>query len=690
MTPMDGVRVTVIAREVHTPYSGMLPGYVAGHYQWSEIHIDLGPLCRFAGARLITGEVSRLDLDAKLVHCGDRPPFRYDFLSINSGAVPEEIGEDGVAVKPIGRFLPAWHELQASAKPGTRILFVGGGAGGVELALAVRQALGPKVTVGLIATSLLPSHSNSVRRRLAAHLARVNIEVVEADVVGSAPGRVNLADGTSRSWDHLYWVTGVAAPLWLAESGLATDPKGFVKVDATLRSVSRPEVFAVGDVAHLVDQERPKSGVFAVRSGPPLSINVRRAIFGLGLKRFKAQSRFLSLIGTGDGSAVASHSAFTAEGRWVWRWKEWIDRRFMAQFTNLPSMLDDAATLPAALADTTVFDPMRCGGCGAKFGADPLRRVLDRLPPQDFADVMQGIGDDAAVLRSGGAPLVLTTDGFRSLVDDPYLFGRITAHHSLNDIFAMGAQPTSAMALATVPLMAENMMEDELYQLLRGAVDVLNEEGVPLVGGHSSEGPELSLGLAVTGNLVEPLLAKGALCVGDHLILTKALGVGVLMAANMRGAVPSYQVQPVLDGMDQSNRSALEVFRAHDVHAATDITGFGLAGHLSEMLRASGLGAEIRLGGIPEYAGAVDSLTGGVASVLQGSNERALGDFEVLGCAPNDPRVRLLADPQTSGGLLGAFPESRVADCLAALVEAGYPHSRDVAVVTRDTWRIVA
>ncbi len=690
MTPMDGVRVTVIARELHTPYSGMLPGYVAGHYQWSDIHIDLGPLCRFAGARLITGAVHRLDLDAKRVHCGDRPPFGYDFLSINSGAVPEEIGDLGVAVKPIGRFLPAWHELQACAESGTEILFVGGGAGGVELALAVRQALGSKVAISIVATALLPGHADAVRRRLAERLTRANIEVVEAEVVGSEPGNVTLADGRTRSWDHLYWVTGVAAPPWLAESGLATDAKGFVKVDATLRSVSHPQVFAVGDVAHLVGQERPKSGVFAVRSGPPLTTNLRRAIFGLKLKQFKAQRRFLSLIGTGNGSAVASRAGFTAEGRWVWRWKDWIDRRFMARFTDLPSMQDDAARPTSPLTDDAAFDPMRCGGCGAKFGADPLRRVLDRLPAQDFDNVMQGIGDDAAVLRSGGAPLVLTTDGFRSLVDDPYLFGRITAHHSLNDVFAMGAEPTSAMALATVPLMAESMMEDDLYQLLRGAVDVLNEEGVPLVGGHSSEGPELSLGLAVTGNLVEPLLGKGDLRVGDHLLLTKALGVGVLMAANMRGVAPSRQVQPVLESMDQSNRSALEVFRAHGVHAATDITGFGLAGHLSEMLRASGLGVELRLGQVPAFEGALESLSSGVASTLQDNNEKALADFDVTGCALNDPRVRLLADPQTSGGILAAVAASQVADCLTALAAAGYPHSRDVAVVTDRSWHIVA
>ena len=212
---------------------------------------------------------------------------------------------------------------------------------------------------------------------------------------------------------------------------------------------------------------------------------------------------------------------------------------------------------------------------------------------------MRGIGDDAAVLRGQTEPLLLTVDGFRTLVDDPYLFGRIAAHHSLNDIYAMGARPTSAMAMATVPLMAEAMMEEELYRLLKGAVDVLNGDGVPLVGGHSAEGAELSLGLALTGAAVEPLLTKDAAQAGDRLLLTKPLGVGVLLAAHMRGLVPTRLLQAGVAHMDQSNREALATLRAHEVRAATDVTGFGLLGHLGELLRASGRGAEIRLDAVP-------------------------------------------------------------------------------------------
>ena len=325
---------------------------------------------------------------------------------------------------------------------------------------------------------------------------------------------------------------------------------------------------------------------------------------------------------------------------------------------------------------------MRCGGCGAKLAAGPLHRVLDRLPEQRHADLVQGIGDDAAVLRGRSEPLLLTLDGFRSLVDDPYLFGRITAHHSLNDIYAMGAMPTSAMAIATVPLMTEAMMEEELYGLLKGAVDVLNGDGVPLVGGHSSEGSELSLGLAVTGRALEPLLTKAGCRAGDRLLLTKPLGIGVLLAAHMRGQAQTRFVQAAVGVMDTSSREALDVLRANGVRAVTDVTGFGLAGHLGEMLRASGTGAELWLEAVPSLQGALEGFDAGAASVLQEGNESALADFEIRGLSPGDATVRLLADPQTSGGLLASVPADLADKCLEALIAAGYPDSAEIGRIT--------
>lgn len=709
MNPLPGARITVIAREVFTPYSGMLPGHVAGRYGWRDLHIDLGPLARFAGARLLTDEVVALDADAQRIELANRPPMHYDLLSINCGAVPARSQRHGVSVKPIGRFLPQWRQIAEYAQPGQGVTVVGGGAGGVELILAMRRALPAEVSLTLLSQRLLPGVTQGAVEALRGAMAGAGIglqeqfEVVGVDAVdagesaGEGTQRLTLraADGRRHDTDYLFWVTGVEAPGWLRHSGLALDDGGFVRVDAQLRSVSHPRVFAAGDVAALMGQERPKSGVYAVRQGPVLSANLRAGVRGGRMRRYRAQRNALAIIGTADGRAVASRGSRWMEGRWVWWWKHRIDRRFMRRFAELPDMAGAAAPPRQVGKDwrNRVPESMRCGGCGAKLGADPLRRVLERLPDQRALEQRQGvtlgIGDDAAVLRTQAGDLVLTIDGFRSLLDDAYLFGRITAHHALNDVIAMGARGSVALAMATVPLMADAMMEDELYLLLKGAVDVLNDHGVPLVGGHSAEGGELALALSLTGTADSLSLGKDGLCDGDELLLTKPLGTGALLAAQMRARLPSDQLAAAVASMDHSNAAALPVLLDHQVTALTDVSGFGLLGHLGEMLRDAGLGATIEAADVPLLPGAAHAIAAGIVSSLQDNNEQALADFTLVGGHPGLTEVRVLVDPQTSGGLLAGVPAGRGRACCEALRAAGYTEAAIIGRVTEGAPQVV-
>ncbi|MDZ7669422.1 MAG: FAD-dependent oxidoreductase, partial [Gammaproteobacteria bacterium] len=325
MRPLPGARITVISREVFTPYSGMLPGHVAGCYAERDIHIDLGPLARFAGARLLAAEVTALDLDAGRIDLDGYPSVRFDVLSLNTGAVPAAVGECGIKVKPIGRFLPRWREVVEQVLPGQQITLVGGGAGGVELAMAMRRALGPEVHLTVVTDTLLAGHGERAAARLRAALHRHGIDVVEDFRVAQASNTANgqelvAEDGRRRHSNHLFWVTGVAAPGWLDRAGLSTDAGGFVRVDRHLRSLSHPQVFAAGDVAALEGQRRAKSGVYAVRQGPVLTANLRRSVLGGRLVRYRAQRRVLAIIGTADGRAVASRGTWSAAGRWVWWW----------------------------------------------------------------------------------------------------------------------------------------------------------------------------------------------------------------------------------------------------------------------------------------------------------------------------------------------------------------------------------
>jgi len=704
MKPMPGVRLTVITRDIHTPYSGMLPGLVAGHYDWDEVHIDLGPLARLAGARLYHGEVAGLDPAERVVHVPGRPPVHYDLLSINTGSRPRTIDvpgalEHALPVKPIDQWLTNWEALQERVRASRgefRVLVVGGGAGGVEMALATRHRLRHLLqeqgedaarlhyTLLTDGPEILPTHNAGVRRRFTRVLDERGIAVHAGNrVVAVEPDGVQVAGGGFHPADAVLWVTSAAAPQWPAESGLAVDEAGFIRVDASLRSVSHPEVFAAGDIAALPDP-RPKSGVFAVRQGPVLTENLRRAVAGRPLKGYRPQKNFLGLISMGDQYAVASRGSWSWEGRLLWTWKDWIDRRFMQRFNALPEMPQEAGPDVGGIADAEAIRElstlaMRCGGCGAKVGSTVLSRVINRLPAQRRPDVLIGLDspDDAAVFEvPPGKVMVQSVDYFRAFIDDPYTFGRIAANHALGDIFAMGAEAQSALAIATVPYGREHIVEQTLSEVMSGALDTLAPTGAVLAGGHSSEGAELAFGLTVNGLIAkDALLRKGGMHPGDALILTKPIGTGTLFAADMRGKAKGRWVDGAIQSMLVSSQAAAACLYRWGATACTDVTGFGLLGHLVEMTRASDVDVRLELEAVPVLDGAEQTVAAGILSSLQPQNvrlRRAVRDPDTLSAHPRYP---LLFDPQTAGGLLAAVPSAQAADCLAELHDLGYPHA---------------
>lgn len=699
MRPAPGVRVTLVSRELHTPYSGMLPGLVAGHYAFDDAHIDLAPLARFAGARLLHDEVIGLEPDRRRVICRGRPPIGYDVLSLDTGSAPvlaTGVPAHAVPVKPVSSFHARWQALRERVLGGDEALsigVVGGGAGGVELLMSARHRLLGElraagrdparlrfvlVTAG---SAVLSTHNRRVQARYRRVLEAAQVEVhTDSEVVAADASGLQLAGGGRLAVDEVLWVTNAAAPAWPAEAGLATDADGFVRVDACLQSVSHPGIFAAGDLAAVDPYPRPKSGVFAVRQGPPLTRNLRRALKGEPLVPFRPQRRFLSLIGTGDRRAVASRGPFAFEGHWVWAWKDWIDRRFVARFTDLPKMEEEADP------DAPDAGAMRCGGCGAKVGASLLAGALAALRTDYGPDVLVGLDtpDDAAVVRTPpGSVSVQTVDAFRSFIDDPYRFGRIAATHALNDVFAMGATPHTALALVTLPLARESSMQSDLVHLLSGALEVFAAEGTALVGGHTGEGAELTLGFAVNGHAREDALVhKTGAQAGDALILTKPLGTGVLFAAAMQGRARSRWLAAALESMGHSSGPAARCLIAHGVHAMTDVTGFGLAGHLLEMLAGGTARATLSLDALPLLDGAAALSGAGIASTLLPQNLHAADTIEAHGAARAHGAWALCFDPQTAGGLLAAVPGERAGDCVAALREAGCARAAIVGHVT--------
>ena len=702
MQPLPGLRITLITRDIDTPYSGMLPGYIAGHYTFDECHIDLGPLARFANARLYHGEVDRLDLQNQQVYVTDRPPVSYDFLSINSGSRPAVVNVPGaeefaLVAKPIDVFLRRWEKLQQDvlANDGQfRIVIVGGGAGGVELALASQHRLQQLIkqnggdisrlhfTLITQGDEILPTHNKGVRRRFRQVLSERNIEVMTNHTATEIYKNEVLVDtGKCIASNAVIFVTTAAAPDWPRQSGMTVDTDGFIEVDKYLQSVSHPGVFAVGDVASLPDP-RAKSGVFAVRQGPVLAKNLRRLTVGKTLQPYRAQKYFLGLISTGDQYAISSRGNWSAQGAWLWQVKDWIDRRFMQKYNELPVMpSDESPKFANGIADDNAIKElstiaMRCGGCGAKVGSNVLTRVMQRLPEKHRDDVLIGrdAPDDSAMLSvPSGKVMVQSVDYFRAFLDDTYTFGAIAANHALGDLFAMGADAQSVLAIATIPYGREKIVEQALYEVLAGALHIIEPTGAVLAGGHSSEGAELAFGLTVNGLVdADKVWRKNGLQPGDALILTKGIGTGTLFAADMRRKAKGRWIDNAIESMLMSNQAAAKCLHEYDVRACTDVTGFGLVGHLIEMTRSSEVDAEIFLDAIPILNGASETVAAGILSSLQPQNIRLRRAIQNIEQASQHANYSLLFDPQTAGGLLAGVSAQQADQCVTALQANGY------------------
>ena len=353
LDPMPDVELILISDVEQTPYSGMLPGHVAGFYSYEATHIDLRSLAKFAKAELIIDRAIGLDLGQNRV-ISQQHQLEFDYLSLDIGSTPKTITVPGakeyaVPAKPVPVFLDAWNKLKqlvaANPQQPRAIAIVGGGAGGVELALNMQAGLGKilgknreQIQIHLIhrGEQLLASHNDWVSHKLEEILVRRGIELhLQQTVSEVLPSKIICESGLKIECDRVFWVTQASAPDWIAESDLATDDRGFVLVKDTLQSISHPHVFAAGDIATMVNHNRPKAGVFAVRQGKPLFNNWQCLHTGQPLQSYIPQDKYLSLIGTGDRKAIASWGSWGWRSRLFWWLKDYIDRQFMTQFSDL-------------------------------------------------------------------------------------------------------------------------------------------------------------------------------------------------------------------------------------------------------------------------------------------------------------------------------------------------------------------
>ena len=682
MAPIAGVRVTVVVDRPEAVYSGMVPGFAAGDYAAHELAIDVVPLARRARARVVLARAISLDPNARRIELEGRPPIAYDVASLDVGATVRGLDLPGVrehalATRPIAQLVEELETRVAGLPERPRVAIVGGGAAGVELAFTLGarlRASGRSPELHLVSESaeLLEDYGTWLRRLVHAALdARairvhtgVKVEAVRADGIDLA--------GEPLAADLVVWATGAAPLPFPCGPGLPLDASGFVRVERTLEVAGCRDLFAVGDCASLPFAPWVrKAGVYAVREGPALDANLRARLCGGKLRAYRPQRDFLALLNLGGGEAIAAKWGVAFRGRSAWRLKDWIDRRFVERFRVLD---ERGAPTPDTAARRMDEMEMECGGCAAKVAAPALARALARLPKAP-ADPSVRIGlaepDDAALFTTpSGDALLATIDAFRAFTDDPWWVGRVAAVNAVSDVLAKGGRARHALALVNVPESDPERAEETLFQVLAGVRAALDPLGVSLVGGHTTQGGELYVGLAITGELGgDPLPASG-LAAGQLLVLSKPLGSGVLLAADMRGLLPGAQLAPLFESLARANADAARVAREIGATGATDVTGFGLAGHLAALLRASRASACLFADALPALPGARDLLARGVRSTFHDQNARLPGALRLADAVAASDR-ELIFDPQTSGGLLFGVPAERASEAVQALRAAG-------------------
>ncbi|MDB9314719.1 selenide, water dikinase SelD [Spirulina sp. CS-785/01] len=676
--PLPGVRITLISDPPHTPYSGMLPGHIAGFYTYDETHIDLQRLTRFAQAQFYCDRVLNLDLTQNQVICANHPPIPFDYLSLDIGSTPATQTVSGatqhtIPAKPVSQFLQAWNTLlqnvQNNPQKPWHIAIIGGGAGGVELALnaktRLQQLLPPEnLQISLFHrnSTLLKGHNNWVSSYLTQHLKQRGIQLHLNETVNQVTKtQIHCQSGLTKTFDCAFWVTQASAPQWLAESDLTTDKNGFILVADTLQSVSHPHIFAAGDIATMTNHPRPKAGVFAVRQGQPLFKNISRIVTGKDPKPFKPQKKYLALIGTGDQRAVASWWKLGAASPLLWRWKDKIDRNFMAQFEQL-----SPTPHPIQPEPKTSEKKPKSNSPNSLFS-----QVIKTIDNPPLADPLPQTDNSETTPQNHHY--------LHNFLNDPYKFGQIAVNESFNPLWAIGATPQTVLTSIILPYSSPSPLETLLRQVLVGVCHQLQATHTTLLGGHSTQGENLALSVLCHSKIVgEHSLEKPRLQAGQSLILTQALGTGTLFTADRHAQAKGRWVHQALDSLLLPQQQAMHILQEAGATACTAIQEKGLLGHLLMLRGETPVQIELMLSNLPIFDGAIDTLAQGFTHPHQLRNQRYGQQIVNWSDCQTTPSAPLLFDPQVAGGLLAALPSENAESCLIRLQTAGYTHSRIV------------
>ena len=618
--------IILVNRNSTTLYSGMVPGLIAGLYERDELAIDLRALTERAGVAFAEAEITGVDPVEKLLHLEGRPSMHYSLLSLDVGAISRPSAK-GVAIKPLEPALAYLAEQSADDEQPFRV--IGAGAAGVEVVLALRERWPQR-------RLQLQEREGQLTGEILRILFRSGIELVNNNSSWAGPSLL---------------CTGSRGPEWLKGSGLPVNRDGRVKTDNSLRVVGLEGIFACGDCAVIKGSNRPASGVWAVRAARPLADNLEASCRMGSLRNWKPQRSALQLIGNYQGEAWAKWWGWCSPATsHLWKTKQYIDKHFIQEFRT-PVMTNE--------------EQMACRGCAAKLAAVPLMSALKRV-------ALDGQPEDAVeIFSENNCNLLQSVDGFPALVSDPWLNGRVTTLHACSDLWASGAVVSNAMATIVLPMTTNKVQQEWLVQTLGGIKSALKEQGAVLLGGHTMESRNIpqkptSLGIEIALTIngkTNRVWSKSGIKKGDQLLLSRPLGTGILFAGTTKGETKAGEIDKAIKEMNRCQGYLLKHLKRKEssIHACTDITGYGLLGHLGEILQSHPeITVHLDCSRIPAYKGVMRLLKKGVRSTLAPQNRaawRLIGTKVQFSKEPSIELMELLVDPQTCGPLLVACEE---------------------------------
>ncbi len=649
--------ISLISLNNSTLYSGLIPAHLAGDASLNSISIDIRSLANRAGIHFIQAKIENIDLSSKCISLKSRSDIHFDLISLNVGAISDfQQFQYAIPIKPLEAALKALNR-QDNLQNRDLIPFhvAGAGLAAVEVCFALRRRWPLRPLI-------LHCAGRVLERSMATALMAADIEINAQQ----APDHINTL-----------LCTGSVAPGWLRACGISCDQQGRVLTTRTLQSIDHPWLFAVGDCGCIQQEPRPASGVYAVRAAVPLANNLKRVLDGKRPRPWTPQRKALQLLGApnliGSDRAWAVYAnTVVGPSRWLWKWKSHLDWRFMREFNAITKPAEPMASRNKR---STV---MACRGCAAKLGPNPLQQALDLAGLASLADEP---ADAQTIGKSPDNRTILSSiDGFPALISDPWLNGRLTALHACSDLWASGADVNGALAVLTLPACSKPIQIHLMSQTLAGICSALEEQNASLLGGHTMEsrqpsqepyGLDLQVSLSVIGRSRpnQHVWGKGPIHPEDELLLSRSLGTGILFAAAMQGRCQGRWMDAALKQLAQSQHHRLQELQeindatASKIHACTDVTGFGLLGHLNEMIHASPrIQVELNANQIPLMEGVQTLLEEGIASTAAPSNReawRSLGTTVFLKEEENMENHRshqttqeLLIDPQTCGPLL--------------------------------------